>query len=336
MRFRYQLEGHDNDWQEAVDRRLASYTNLPPGNYRFRVKAANNSGVWNEEGAQLDFSILPALYQTTWFRLACVVLLIALAWSGFQLRLRMRVRRLHRQFEATLEARVAERTRIARDLHDTLLQRFHGLLLQFQAAFNLLPDRPRESKQVLAGAIDQVAEAITEGRDTVQGLRTSALETNDLADALRALVEDLANESGHAAAARVDVQGTPQGLHPLVRDEIFRIAGEALRNAFRHADAKQIDVEIRYDVRGLRVRVRDDGKGIDPEVLQSGDKKGHFGLSGMRERAALVGGKLTVRSEREAGTEVDFTAPGARAYSRHPQARSWLFHKWVALIQFGE
>ncbi|MBW8893681.1 MAG: hypothetical protein JF617_16790, partial [Burkholderiales bacterium] len=185
MRFRYRLEGHDNDWQEAIDRRQATYTNLPPGNYRFHVKASNNSGVWNEEGAQLAFAILPAFYQTTWFRVASAVLFIGLAWGGFQLWLRMRIRRLHRQFEATLEARVGERTRIARDLHDTLLQHFHGLLLQFQAALNLLPDRPRESKQVLAGAIDRAAEAITEGRDTVQGLRTSALETGRLAGAGR-------------------------------------------------------------------------------------------------------------------------------------------------------
>lgn len=336
MRFRYRLEGHDNDWQEVVDRRQASYTNLPPGTYRFRVRASNNSGVWNEDGAQLDFSILPAFYQTTWFRLTCVALLIGLAWSGFRLWLHMRIRRLHRQFEATLEARVAERTRIARDLHDTLLQRFHGLLLQFQAAFNLLPDRPRESKQVLAGAIDQVAEAITEGRDTVQGLRTSTLETNNLADALRVLAEDLANESGHAAAARVEVLGTPQGLHPLVRDETFRIAGEALRNAFRHADAKQIDVEICYDAQRLRVRVRDDGKGIAPEVLRTGGKEGHFGLGGMRERAELVGAKLTVRSVIGGGTELDFSVPGTQAYSRLPAGRSWLPHKKASPSEIDE
>jgi signal transduction histidine kinase/ligand-binding sensor domain-containing protein len=336
MRFRYRLEGHDNDWQEAVDRRQTTYTNLPPGNYRFRVKASNNSGVWNEEGAQLEFSILPAFYQTTWFRLACVVPLIALAWSGFQLWLHMRLRRLHRDFEATLEARVAERTRIARELHDTLLQRFHGLLLHFQAALNLLPDRPRESKQVLASAIDQVAEAITEGRDTVQGLRNSVLETNNLADSLRALVEDLANESGDAATARVEVRGSPQALHPLVRDETFRIASEALRNAFRHADAKQIAVEINYDARWLRVRVRDDGKGIHPEVLRTGGKQGHFGLSGMRERAELAGGKLTVRSVAGAGTEVDFSAPGARAYSRASPARPWPLYKKTTPSEIDE
>jgi signal transduction histidine kinase/ligand-binding sensor domain-containing protein len=326
MAVRYRLEGHDNDWQDAVDRRQANYTNLPPGNYRFRVKASNNSGVWNEDGAQLEFSIQPAFYQTTWFRLAVAVLLIGLAWSAFQLRLRMRIRRLHRQFEATLEARVAERTRIARDLHDTLLQHFHGLLLQFQAALNLLPDRPRESRQVLAGAIDRAAEAITEGRDTVQGLRTSTLETNNLAEALRALAEDLANENGRATTAHVEMQGEPQALHPIVRDETFRIAGEALRNAFCHAAAKRVEVEIRYDARQLLVRVRDDGRGIDPEVLRAGEKEGHFGLSGMRERAAVVGGNLTVRSSPDGGTEVEFSAPGSQAYIKAMPARSWRRH----------
>ncbi|MFZ5551252.1 MAG: ligand-binding sensor domain-containing protein [Pseudomonadota bacterium] len=335
-RFRYRLEGHDKDWQEVVDRRQATYTNLPPGSYRFRLKAANNSGVWNDEGTQLEFSIAPAFYQTTWFRLAGAALLIGLAWSGVQLWLRMRIRRLNRQFEATLEARVAERTRIARDLHDTLLQRFHGLLLQFQAAFNLLPDRPRESKQILARAIDRAAEAITEGRDTVQGLRASTLETDNLADALRALAEDLASENGHAASAHVDVRGTPQPLHPIVRDETFRIAGEALRNAFRHAEAKRIDVEIHYDARQLRVRVCDDGKGIEPEVLRRGEKQGHFGLSGMRERAELVGGRLTVRSSPGAGTELELVAPASRAYSRPIPARSRLLRKMFVPSETGE
>ena len=335
-RFRYRLEGHDNDWQEVVDKRQATYTNLPPGNYRFRVKAANNSGVWNEDGARLDFSILPAFYQTTWFRLACAALFVALAWSGFQLWLRMRIRRLQRQFETALEARDAERTRIARDLHDTLLQRFHGLLLQFQAAFNLLPDRPRDSKQVLAVAIDQVAEAVAEGRNTVQGLRASRLETNNLSDALRALAEELASESGHATAARIDVQGAPQALHPMVCDETFRIAGEALRNAFRHAEAKQVAVEIRYDEQQLRVQVRDDGKGMDPQVLDSGGKKGHFGLGGMRERAKLVGGKLTVRSATGAGTQVEFNVPAARAYAKSPAARWWRPLKRITARETGD
>jgi signal transduction histidine kinase len=185
------------------------------------------------------------------------------------------------------------------------------------------------------GAIDQVAEAITEGRDTVQGLRTSPQETNDLAESLRALAEEIANESGQSAAARVDAQGTPQALHPLVRDEALRIAGEALRNAFHHAGAKQIRVDIRYDARWLSVRVRDDGAGIDPEVLRKG-RKGHFGLGGMRERAELAGGKLTVRCAVDAGTEVDFSVPAARAYSRPPRARSWLPYRRGAAGATGE
>ena len=256
MKFRYRLDGYDHDWHDAGTRRQAFYTDLPPGKYSFRVIASNSDGVWNQSAARLDFSIAAAYYQTSWFRALCAMLLLLLAWAGYQLR----IRQLHRQFEMTLDARVAERTRIARDLHDTLLQSFHGLLLRFQTAFNLLPDRPAESKQVLASAIDQAAEAITEGRDAVQGLRTSATEMNDLADSIRALGEELAGETSAETFLRVEVQGTPRALHPIVRDEVFRIAGEALRNAFRHAAAKQIEVELRYDERQLRVRVRDDGR----------------------------------------------------------------------------
>lgn len=336
MRFRYKLEGYDSDWHETVDRRLASYTNLPPGNYRFRVKASNNNGVWNEDGARIDISIQPAFHQTSWFRLACMLLLSGLAWGTFQLRLRMRVRRLQRQFEAALEARVAERTRIARDLHDTLLQRFHGLLLQFKAASNLLPDRPRDSKQVLESAIDQVAEAITEGRDTVQGLRASVLETNSLAKSLRSLAEDLAREYGHADGAHIDVHGASRELHPLVRDETFRIASEALRNAFSHAQATRIEVDICYEERQLRVRVRDDGKGIEADVQRTGGKEGHFGLSGMQERAELAGGLLTVRSVQGQGTEVEFTAAGARAYRRTSSGPTWPFHRRAASNETDE
>ncbi len=333
IRFRYLLEGHDKDWQELVDRRLVSYTNLPPGNYRFRVKAANNSGVWNEQGAQLDFSILPAIYQTAWFRATCVVVLVGLAWAASQLRLRMRIRRLQREFDATLEGRVAERTRIARDLHDTLLQRFHGVLLQLQAACNLLPDRSRESKQILSSAIDHVAEAITEGRDAVQGLRASTQETNSLAQSLCALAEDLSKENGHATSAHIETHGPTQALHPLVRDEIFRIAAEALRNAFLHADAVTVEVAISYDAHEFRLKVRDDGKGIDPEMLNAGGREGHFGLPGMRERAEVVGGILTIHSGMGAGVEVDLCIPAAHAYARSSTTRSRLHHKNAAPIQ---
>src|SRR4029453_4685017 len=179
---------------------------------------------------------------------------------------------------------------------------------------NLLPDRPAESKQVLASAIDQAAEAITAGRDAVQGLRSSATEMNDLAETIRALGDELANENSAAVVSRVEVLGTPRPLHPIVRDEVFRIAGEALRNAIRHAGARQIEVELRYDEHQLGIRVRDDGKGIDSLVLQGEGREGHFGLPGMRERAKVAGGKLTVWSAVDAGTEVDLAIPAARAY----------------------
>jgi signal transduction histidine kinase/ligand-binding sensor domain-containing protein len=323
IRFRYKLQEVDKEWHEAVRSRSVSYRNLPPGSYHFKVNASDANGVWSDKIATAEFTILPAYYQTAWFRALCAILLLLLAWAGHQLR----IRRLQRQFEMTLDARVAERTRIARDLHDTLLQSFHGLLLRFQTAFNLLPGRPDESKQVLASAIDQAAEAITEGRDAVQGLRTSATETNDLADSLQALAEDLAKENGDDVSLHVEVQGTPRALHPIVRDEAFRIAGEALRNAFRHASATQIEVELRYDKRHLRVRVRDDGKGMDPKVLRTEGREGHFGLRGMRERAKLAGGKLTVWSGLDAGTEVELSIPAPHAYSNSSSARSSLTRK---------
>lgn len=308
--FRYRLEGHDHDWHDAGTRRQAFYMNLPPGKYSFHVMASNQDGVWSEHATTLDFSVAPAYYQTNWFRGLVAILLLLVAGAAY----RLRVRGLHRRFEMMLDARVAERTRVARELHDTLLQSFHGLLLRFQTAFNLLPDRPIESKQALAGAIEQAAQAITEGRDAVQGLRTSATERNDLADAIRALGETLASEDSRETVLRIDVLGTPRELHPIVRDEAFRIAGEALRNAFRHSAARQIEVELRYGDRQLRLSVRDDGKGIDPEVLRAGGPQGHYGLRGMRERAKLAGGRLTVWSGLDAGTEVELSIPAAHAY----------------------
>src|SRR5208337_1261205 len=235
--------------------------------------------------AKLDFYVAPAYYQTNWFRALCATVFFALLWAAYQLR----VRHLHKQFDMTLEARVGERTRIARELHDTLLQSFHGLLLRFQSVDNLLPEGP--AKQRLESAIDQAAEAITEGRDAVQGLRSSTVETNDLAEAIGNLAKELAaNVTGSDVPAfRLDIGGAPQSLHPILRDEVYRIGGEALRNAFRHAEAGRIEVEIQYDDKRFRLRVRDDGKGIDPKFLNQNGRPGHFGLHGMRERAKLLG-----------------------------------------------
>jgi signal transduction histidine kinase len=231
-----------------------------------------------------------------------------------------------RILELRVEERVRERTRIARELHDTLLQSFQGVLLKFHAVTYMLPDRP-EARQTLEGVIEQARGAIIEGRDALQGLRSSTVISNDLARAIGTLGEGLAaDQTGrNSSSFLVQVEGTPRNLAPLVWGEVYRIAGEALRNAFRHADARRIEVDIRYDQRQLLVRVRDDGKGIDPEVIDAGGRAGHHGLPGMRERANMVGGKLAVRSELNSGTEVEMTIPASLAYAKSPVARWWVF-----------
>jgi signal transduction histidine kinase len=243
-----------------------------------------------------------------------------------------RLRQLAKEFNIRLEERVDERTRVARELHDTLLQSFQGLLLRFQTASELFPKRPAEAKQTLDSAIEQAAQAITEGRDAVQGLRSSTTVTNDLACAITTLGTELAGSESNPNAAEfhVEVEGTPQDLHPILRDEVYRIAGEALRNAFRHADARRIEAEIRYDEREFRLRVRDDGKGINSKLLNRNERPGHYGMRGMRERAKLLGGKLTVWSEVETGTEVELSIPGANAYATPDgRRRSWLAEKFA-------
>ena len=326
IHFKYKLERQDRDWREVINDRQVQYSNLAPGAYTFRVIACNNSGVWNEQGDALQFSIAPAYYQTNWFRALCAVLVLALVWAIYQLR----IRQLHHDFALALDARIGERTSLARELHDTLLQSFHGLLLRFQIVSELLPDRPVEAKEQLEKAIDRAAEAITEGRDAVQGLRASTVQTNDLARAVNTLGEELARDpaSDGSPAFRVTVGGGPRDLHPILRDEIYRIAAEALRNAFRHAQAQQVEVEIRYDNQQFRLRVRDDGKGMDTVVLSGEGREGHFGLQGMRERAKLIGGKLVVWSEVGAGTEVELIVPASSAYTK-AQRGSWPSHKFA-------
>src|SRR5262249_15043565 len=208
--FRYRLDRHDREWQNVGTRRQAFYSDLGPGNYRFHVIASNNSGVWNEQGESLDFSIAPAYWQTIWFRTLCVLAFLGLLWMLYQLRLRQ----VTRQFELGLEARVAERTRIARELHDTLLQSFHGLLLRFQTAARLFPTRPAEAMQVFDSTLDQAEQALADGRDAVQGLRSSAIESYDLADAIKSVGEELAADPAreHFIPLSMRVEGRPRKL----------------------------------------------------------------------------------------------------------------------------
>jgi signal transduction histidine kinase len=241
-------------------------------------------------------------------------------WAGY----RVRGRQLARGFQERLDERVNERTRIARELHDTLLQSFHGLLLRLQTASDLLSERPAEGRATLESAIQQAAKAITEGREAVQGIRTGTVERNDLAVAIRTLGDELAVTSDTVSAFTVDVEGKPRDLHPIVRDEVYKIAAEALRNALRHAHATRIEVEMRYDDEEFRLRVRDDGKGMDPTLLAAGHgPEGHYGLGGMQERAAVIGGKVGIWSEAGAGTEVEVRIPGRALYTTSLKS-SWL------------
>jgi len=320
-RFRVKLEGRDPEWQDVGNRRQALYSDLSPGTYRFRVTAANNSGVWNDAGAFLDFSIAPAYYQTTWFRAGALVTALAMFWAVYQLR----VRQLAHQFNLRLDERVNERTRIARELHDTLLQSFQGLMLRFQSARNLLPAHPSKALDALDGALDRADQAIVEGRDAIQNLRSPTPAAKELAQAMTALAEDLAhgpNGQRSPVTFRASVEGTPRELHPILREDVYRIAREALGNAYRHAQATHIEAEVTYGAREVVVRIRDDGKGIDPQHVKAGHAR-HWGLTSMRERARQIGSELTLWSEVGAGTEVELRIPGSVAYGSSRRRTFW-------------
>jgi len=325
VHFKYKLEGQDPDWKEVINERHAQYSNLPPRSYRFRVIACNNSGLWNEKGDSLEFSIAPAFYQTNGFRALCTALFLAIVWMAYQLR----VRQLRREFNLASEARVNERTRIARELHDTLLQSVQGVMFSFQAARNLLPERTDEAILTLDHAIREGDEAIAEGRDAIQGLRDNPAIESNLEDLLRAAGKELASSSraeGEAPAFQVTLEGVRQPLSPLLQDEVYGIAREILRNAFRHAQACRIEAEIAFDRQFFRLRIRDNGKGIDRSVIEAGSRLGHWGLPGVRERAKRIGAQLKLWSEPGAGTEAELTVPARIAYgTEHRRERLRLF-----------
>ena len=305
--FRYKLEGHDAEWQEPGNRRQAFYNDLRPGKYRFRVIACNNDGVWNAEGATLDFRVEPAWYQTIWFRVSCVGGFVLLLWALYQLRLQQ----LQRQFNMTLEARVGERNRIARDLHDTLIQSVDGLMLRIQTALTE-PD-PKRSRLMIEKALDSADEVMLEGRQRVTALRPEATTVKELSEALASYGQGLSED--HPATFSVALLGSPKDVDAFVRDEAYSIGREALGNAFQHADATKIEVEVTYDRRVVHMTVRDNGHGIDEQTL-AGGRPGHWGLRGMRERAQIIGGKLVIRSRPGVGTEIDLEIPSDLAYEK--------------------
>lgn len=305
VRFRYQLEGHDADWQEAGTRRQAFYTDLGPGEYRFRVIACNNDGVWNEDGAVLNFSIAPAWYQTNWFRVSSVIIGLFILWSLY----RLRVRQIAKGISARFDERLAERTRLARELHDTFLQTIQGSKMVADDALERADDPVR-----LRRAVEQLSiwltQAINEGRAALNSLRTATTEKNDLAASLKRATETCLSQG--FMSPKFSVIGEARDMHPIVRDEVYRIGYEEIRNSCMHSGASQLEVSLRYD-NDLVVRVKDNGKGIDPAIVAEG-KDGHFGLQGMRERAVRIGARLTLDSSATSGTEITLVVPGDIAF----------------------
>jgi signal transduction histidine kinase/ligand-binding sensor domain-containing protein len=318
VRFKYTLEGFDHGWSQPVANREANYTNLAPGPYRFRVIASNPDGVWNSTEASIGFQIEPGLWQTPWFR-AVIVVACALVIAALY---RLRLHDLTRQLNVRFEERLAERTRIAQELHDTLLQGFLSASMQLHVVEDRLPP-DSTAKPALGRVLKLMSQVIEEGRNAVQGLRSTQTSTLELGQAFSRIQQELALEEG--VGFRVIVDGQPRPLHPVLRDEVYRIGREALVNAFRHSHAKSIEIELEYASRQLRVLVRDNGCGIDPQMLLSG-RAGHWGLPGMRERAERIGAKLQVWSRPAAGTEVELSVPSHLAFQSQSsrRARVWL------------
>jgi len=315
-RYRYKLEKLDRDWIEVgSDRRVASYTTLPAGKYTFHVQSATRQGVWNEPGLALGITILPPWWATFWFRLLCIVATVSILWTLYLIRLRQ----MEAEIRARIEERLGERERIARELHDTLLQGIQGLILRFHAVAERIPTS-EPARPMIEKALDRADEVLVQGRDKVKNLRLTA-QMKTLREALTDVIKDLAVSKG--VEFSVIVEGDLRKLNPLVRDEAYWIGHEALVNALQHSGAKRIEVEIAYDPSQLRLRFRDDGSGIDPKILEAGGKPGHWGMRGMRERAAKIGAHLETWSRPGAGTELELRIPGSAAYGAQGNGSLW-------------
>lgn len=306
VRFTYQMEGVDRGWQDFGTRREASYTNLAPGSYRFRVIACNNDGVWNETGAAADFTIAPTFYQTVWFKFLYALIGGGLLWGVYRLRLRQ----IAAAMSARFDERMGERMRIARDIHDTLLQTLQGAKMVADNAISEDNDlsQVKRAMVLLAGWLSQ---AIQEGREALSSLRNSTTEDNDLSAALRRAIEE--SRLQRPIEFDLSVEGSSKRMHPIARDEIYQIGYEAIRNAFTHSGATHLDVKVSY-LRDLVLQVQDDGTGFESSSMNTETGRGHFGLIGMYERAARIRAKLTISSSPRGGTRVELVVPGRVAF----------------------
>jgi ligand-binding sensor domain-containing protein/two-component sensor histidine kinase len=296
VRFKYKLEGFDPDWTDCGNQREASYTNIPPGEYTFHVRACNNDGIWNETGASFSFYLKPHFYQTYWFYCGCIVI-VGIFGAGLY---RFRVKHIEAQFSAVL----AERNRIAREIHDTLAQGFAGISLQLEAVDETLSESPSVARNHLNKARSLVRKSLAEARRSVWELRSPALDSADLPAALSDVAQQL---TANSLRVSVSVKGDRRRLPSAVEENLLRIGREALTNAVKHGRAQTIDVDVNFETDRVLLNVRDDGCGFDPDRQVTRDNNG-FGLISMRERAESIGAQLNVRSSPGNGTVVTVEA----------------------------
>jgi signal transduction histidine kinase len=327
VRFRYQLEGYDKGWSDPVSFRNVTYTNLPPGPYRFRVIACNNDGVWNEQGDAVSLYIPPAFTQTRGFKALCLMILGALIYVVYQLRVHHVASQLRQHFWVRLQ----ERERIARELHDTFLQGVQGLFLRIDAAAVQLGEE-NSLRRTLEEVLAESDEVMLQGRDVVTELRNGVGDSSELISALSEFGQSLT--ALHPAQFRTHITGEPLPLKSGVAEEVEKIAKESIRNAFLHACAHLITLEATFHLHELRISVRDDGMGVDPSILATGRRRGHFGLPGMRERAQQIGAHLTIRSNQPSGTSIELKIPSRHAY-RSSSPLLWLRARWKAVKSSG-
>ncbi|HEY4092905.1 MAG TPA: two-component regulator propeller domain-containing protein [Luteibacter sp.] len=316
VRFRYRMDGIDKHWRDAGTDREAVYTDPPPGHYVFRVTAANEDGVWNEQGASIGIDVAPAFYQTAWFAAILAIIGAAVVWALVL----MRVRRVETQLRERLHERHAERERIARELHDTLLQSIQGLMMRFQAVANRVP-HGEPLRASMESALDRAELALVEARDRVRDLRDHLGDTVALDMGLVELARAYADE--HAVPVTVDAPPVWHGMDPLARDELYGIAREAVHNAVAHAHASRIDVSLHREGAEVVLGVYDDGQGIGPGILAAG-RPGHWGLRGIHERAENIGGKASITSSLGGGTHVVVRVPISRVMPLPAWWRRWI------------
>jgi signal transduction histidine kinase/ligand-binding sensor domain-containing protein len=305
VRFRYKLQNSERDWQDVGTRRQAFYSNLRPGRYTFRVIASNNDGVWNDHGAAVELSVAPAWFQTAWFGALCFLAALGVVWVLYWIRICQVRHAIHARFDE----RLSERTRLARELHDTVLQTIQGSKMVADDALDG-PADPARMRSTLEHLSTWLGQAVQEGRAALNALRVSTIETNDLAEAFRRATETHLIPTSMTAGFAVT--GSAREMHPIIRDEIYRIGHEAIRNACLHSQASRLEVELSY-AKALILRVSDNGVGIDPGRAEKA-KDGHFGLQGMRERAARIGATFTLTSSATSGTEIKLVVPGATVF----------------------